>query len=269
LRKTSEPTLRLLAAAAEPEATPKHYRAVRATYKSVAEKLGRGFKYIRGTLRRMGIELEDEPARPRFALAPFTLEQLALAPFTLEQLTEIHRRHHAGEGIRELANEFGVDVSLLRRRLANHGFSGMSREAAQSRRSAGCARALTVMSKPLVERAAALNAAGFNSKQIASTLNLPHADIIYRSMRRHGIEPKTYVGPRHAGWQRKLSDEQVKAAYLRFAAGERVKDIAASLGVSHCTIYWRFNDLGLPRFRERRKDWAGTPSLQKRRKRNA
>jgi IS30 family transposase len=208
----------------------------------------------------MGIELEDEPARPRFALAPFTLEQLA----------EIHRRHHAGEGIRELANEFGVDVSLLRRRLANHGFSGMSREAAQSRRSAGCARALTVMSKPLVERAAALNAAGFNSKQIAATLNLPHADIIYRSMRRHGIEPKTYVGPRHAfGWQRKLSDEQVKAAYLRFAAGERVKDIAASLGVSHCTIYWRFNDLGLPRFRERRKDWAGTPSLQKRRRRNA
>lgn len=249
MRKTSEPTLRLLAAAAEPEAT----------YKSVAEKLGRGFKYIRGTLRRMGIELEDEPARPRFALAPFTLEQLA----------EIHRRHHAGEGIRELANEFGVDVSLLRRRLANHGFSGMSREAAQSRRSAGCARALTVMSKPLVERAAALNAAGFNSKQIAAAMNLPHADIIYRSMRRHGIEPKTYVGPHHAGWQRKLSDEQVKAAYLRFAAGERVKDIAASLGVSHCTIYWRFNDLGLPRFRERRKDWAGTPSLQKRRKRNA
>jgi len=249
LRKTSEPTLRLLAAAAEPEAT----------YKSVAEKLGRGFKYIRGTLRRMGIELEDEPARPRFALAPFTLEQL----------TEIHRRHHAGEGIRELANEFGVDVSLLRRRLANHGFSGMPKEAAQARRSAGCARALTVMSKPLVERAAALNAAGFNSKQIAATLNLPHANIVYRSMRRHGIEPKTYVGPRHAGWQRKLNDEQVKAAYLRFAAGERVKDIAASLGVSHCTIYWRFNDLGLPRFRERRKDWAGTPSLQKRRRRNA
>lgn len=255
MRKVSEPTLRLLAAAAEPGAT----------YESVATKLGRGLRYITAKLRRLGFVYAPTPKEPELK-APKEKKPPKLEPFTMETLAEAYQRLVNGEALRDIAASCGVHYSLLSRRWLDHGFPRLDKEVAQRRRSAGCARARTLLSKEDVEKVREMNAAGLNEREISRALGLKgKSGTVYSAMRRHGISPRLHF----SGYvsRKKFSDSDVKAAYVRFIGGESAKDIAKSLNCSAATLYCRWNDAGFPRIKPRRQDWRGTPSKQKQNRR--
>lgn len=220
----TKPTLRLLAEAAK----------TGATIASVAESLGLGVDHVRLRLRNLRVSL---PAgrRPRPPL---------LAPFTAESLALAYRRFVAGDGLRQVAADFGVECSLMRRRFEANGYPVLGPAEAKLRRSAGVTRALTILGAEDVERAKVLNDAGYTSAQIGEALGVAGSTVYY-SMRRRGMTP-VRQWKKGTRYRQKLSDETYKAFWMRWQLGEYPEEMCKEVGLPGVTLRAAWKRLGLP-----------------------
>lgn len=220
----TKPTLRLLAEAAKAGATTA----------SVAGALGLGLGHVRLRLRNLRISLPDGRIPRAPLLAPFTAESLALA----------YRRFIAGDGLRQIAEDFGVECSLMRRRFEANGHPALGPAEAQLRRSAGAARALTVLSTEDVERAKVLNDAGYTASQIGKALGVEGSTVYYQ-MRKRGMTP-TRQWKKGTRYRQKLSDEAYKAFWMRWQLGEYPEEMCKEVGLPGVTLRAAWKRLGLP-----------------------